>query len=76
MAFRTIKALTPLLAAVARLGLVSYAARPAISNRRVSLADPDSPDGDLVYELKNWWTDGTTAVKFSHGEFLVPVFTH
>ena len=46
--------------------------RAASSGRGIRGAAPraDTPDGDLVYELKTRWTDGTTAVKFSHGEFL------
>jgi len=42
--------------------LISYTSRPAFSHQRLSLKDPDNPDGDLVYSLKTPWGDGTEAI--------------
>ena len=50
--------------------LLSYAARPAFSHKRLSLKDPQNPAGDFVYELKSPWTDGTTAIQLSRGELF------
>lgn len=51
-------------------GLVSYCARGAFSHQRLSLANPGEPDGDLVYELKSQWSDGTQAIVLSASEFI------
>ena len=51
-------------------GLVSYVARGAFSHKRLSLADPDDPDGELVYQLKTPWSDGTSAILLSRGELI------
>ena len=50
--------------------LISYTTRPPFSHKRLSLKDPDNRDGDLVYELKSPWRDGTEAIQLSHAEFF------
>ena len=45
--------------------LLSYAARPSFSNKRLSLKDPQQLAGDFVYELKSQWTDGSRAIQLS-----------
>ena len=50
--------------------LLSYAARPAFSHKRLSLKDPQDPDSDFVYELKAQWTDGTRAIQLSREELF------
>lgn len=50
--------------------LISYTTRPPFSHKRLSLKDPDNRDGDLLYELKSPWRDGTTAIQLSHAEFF------
>ena len=50
--------------------LVSYCARGAFSNERLSLLDPDDPEGDLVYELKVPWSDGSQAILLSQDEII------
>jgi hypothetical protein len=53
--------------------LISYCARGAFSNERLSLFDPDNPNGDLVYELKTPWSDGTQAILLSPEELIEKV---
>ena len=48
--------------------LVGYVSRPAFSNKRLSLRDPDNPNGDLIYELKTPWRDGTEGIILSRSE--------
>ncbi len=50
--------------------LISYGARGPFSHKRLSLKDPTSPDGDLVYELKSAWHDGTRAILLSQMEII------
>lgn len=50
--------------------LLSYAARPSFSNKRLSLKDPQHLAGDFVYELKSQWTDGTRAIQLSREELF------
>jgi hypothetical protein len=50
--------------------LLAYGARGAFSHRRLSLADPNDPSGDLVYTLKTPWSDGTEAIKLSARELI------
>jgi hypothetical protein len=50
--------------------LLAYGARGAFSHRRLSLADPSDPSGDLVYTLKTPWSDGTEAIKLSARELI------
>ena len=50
--------------------LIGYAARSAFSHKRLSLKDPQNPAGDLVYELKTPWADGTSAILLSHAELF------
>jgi hypothetical protein len=45
--------------------LLAYGARGSFSNQRLSLADADDPDGDLVYSLKAPWRDGAEAILLS-----------
>src|SRR5690606_34582363 len=37
---------------------------------RLSLLDPENPDGDLVYTLKTPWSDGTESVQLSQHEAI------
>lgn len=46
--------------------LCRYIARPAISERRLSI----SPQGKVRYQLKTPWRDGTTHVEFEPIEFM------
>ncbi len=46
--------------------LVGYMARPAISTKRLSITE----GGNIRYELKRQWSDGTRAVEFSPMDFL------
>jgi hypothetical protein len=46
--------------------LLRYAARPALSNERLSLL----PDGRLLYRLKRRWSDGTTHVVYEPMELM------
>lgn len=46
--------------------LVSYVSRPAIATERLKVTN----DGELLYELKRAWKNGTTAVKLSPFEFI------
>ena len=50
--------------------LISYAARGPFSHKRLSLKDPDNPDGDLVYTLKTPWHDGTEAIVLTPFELI------
>lgn len=47
-------------------GLIQYAARPPLSNERLSI----NADGEIDYELKTPWSDGTKSVMFEAREFL------
>jgi hypothetical protein len=46
--------------------LLRYAARPPLSNERLSLL----PDGKLLYQLKRRWSDGTTHVSYEPMELI------
>jgi hypothetical protein len=46
--------------------LLRYAARPPLSNERLSLL----PDGRLLYRLKRRWSDGTTHVIYEPMELM------
>ena len=46
--------------------LYRYIARPAISERRLSL----SPQGKVRYQLKTQWRNGTTHVEFEPVDFI------
>ncbi len=46
--------------------LLRYAARPPLSNERLSLL----PDGRLLYKLKRRWSDGTTHVIYEPMELM------
>jgi hypothetical protein len=46
--------------------LLRYAARPPLSNERLSLL----PDGRLLYRLKRRWSDGTTRVIYEPMELM------
>jgi hypothetical protein len=46
--------------------LLRYAARPPLSNQRLSLL----PDGRLLYKLKRRWSDGTTHVIYEPMELM------
>lgn len=37
--------------------LLSYGARGVFSNERLSLVDPEKPNGDLKFTLKRMWSD-------------------
>ena len=50
--------------------LVGYVSRPPFSHKRLCLKDPEDPTGDLVYELKSAWKDGTEAIVLSRSEIL------
>ena len=50
--------------------LLSYGARGAFSNERLSVVDPEKPNGDLKYTLKRLWSDGTEAIVMSPSELL------
>ena len=63
--------------------LLAYGARGSFSNERLSLLDPNNPDGDLVYSLKRAWSDGTEAIVMSPAEIfeklvalVPPPYTH
>ena len=42
--------------------LTAYGARGSFANHRLSLANPQQADGDLVYTLKRAWSDSTEAI--------------
>ena len=48
--------------------LIGYVARPAFSSRRLSRRDSANPAGDLVYELKTPWRDGTQGILLTRSE--------
>jgi len=48
--------------------LIGYVARPAFSSRRLSPRDSANPAGDLVYELKTPWRDGTQGILLTRSE--------
>lgn len=50
--------------------LLSYGARGAFSNERLSLVDPEKPHGNLKYTLKRLWSDGTEAIVLSPAELV------
>ena len=50
--------------------ILSYAARPGFSHERLSLKDPNCPDGDFIYKLKTPWSDGTEAIVLSIDELF------
>jgi hypothetical protein len=50
--------------------LLAYGARGAFANDRLSLCDPEKPDGDLVYSLKRPWSDGTEGIVMSAAETI------
>ncbi len=50
--------------------LLAYGARGSFANHRLSLADPQKPDGDLAYTLKRPWSDGTEAIVLSPAEMI------
>ena len=50
--------------------LLAYGARGSFSNERLSLADAENPDGDLLYSLKRMWSDGTEAILMSPAELI------
>jgi len=50
--------------------LVAYGARGSFANDRLSLLDPEKPDGDLVYSLKRPWSDGTEGIVMSSSEII------
>lgn len=50
--------------------LISYASRGPFSHERLSLKDPANPQGDLVYQLKTPWHDGTNAIVLSQMELI------
>lgn len=51
------------------LQLIKYVTRPPISNQRLHLKE----NGDLLYELKTPWSDGTTAILLSPEELCEKV---
>jgi hypothetical protein len=50
--------------------LLAYCGRGAFSCERLSLADPNNPQGDLVFQLKSPWADGTQALILSPAEIV------
>ena len=46
--------------------LINYMARPPIAEQRLERDD----SGDIVYHLKNSWSDGTSGVKLSPSELI------
>ena len=50
--------------------LISYASRGPFSHERLSLKDPCNPGGDLVYQLKTPWHDGTKAIVLTQMEMI------
>jgi hypothetical protein len=50
--------------------LLAYGARGSFANDRLSLLDPEKPDGDLVYSLKRPWSDKTEGVVMSAFEII------
>ena len=53
--------------------LIEYAARPAVSNARLSRRDEARPDGDVVYKFKKPWDDGTDCIILSQDELIEKV---
>jgi hypothetical protein len=47
-------------------GLIEYIARGPLSNERLEVM----PDGNVKLRLKSKWSDGTTHLRFTPGEFL------
>lgn len=52
------------------VSLICDGARGAFSHERLSLKDPEIPEGDLVYRFKTPWCDGTEGVVLSATELL------
>jgi hypothetical protein len=50
--------------------LLRYVARPAFSDGRLSLRDPEQPEGDLKYRLKADWDDGSQHIFLSPTELM------
>ena len=50
--------------------ILAYGARGSFANDRLSLLDPEQPDGDLVYWLKRQWSDGTEGIIMSSPEII------
>jgi hypothetical protein len=46
--------------------LIGYMARPPIAEERLERTD----SGDIVYKLKNSWSDGTTGIRLSPSEMI------
>jgi hypothetical protein len=50
--------------------LLAYGARGSFANHRLSLVDAADPEGDLRYQLKTPWSDGTEAIRLSSAEII------